>query len=175
MRLSRVGRATTLGAGVAALLIAPASFAQAPPSYPPPPPYPPPAAAVPGPPEAAEIATCLCLHRDVGALSAELAARHQAYDAAQGEVARFDAQLEQARAGVDVNDPRSVAQFRQLLERRDAAFTRQRGAVFDALSSATERYNARIGEYNARCANRPQNAELVARVEATLICPAPPR
>ena len=41
------------------------------------------------------------------------------------------------------------------------------------LAGAIERYNARVNEYNARCANRPRDAVLLSRVQATLSCPPP--
>ncbi len=80
--------------------------------------------------------------------------------------------MQHERATIDVNNPQSVAQFRQLLARRDAAFRRQSGPEFTELSGVTQRYNASVNEYNARCANRPRNPILLRQVEATLSCPA---
>jgi hypothetical protein len=123
------------------------------------------------PPEAADIASCLCLQQAVNALGGDLSGRQGAYQAAQDELARIDAQLQSARAGVDVNNPTAVAQFRQLLERRDAAFRRSTSLATGDLHGITERYNARAGEYNARCANRPRDPRLLESVRATLSCP----
>jgi uncharacterized protein (DUF885 family) len=100
-----------------------------------------------------------------------MTAKQRAYDAVRDELARLDAQMEHARAGMNVDDPQSVARFRQLLEQRDAAFKRSTGPVTGDLSSATERYNARVGEFNSRCANRPRNPDLLSTVQATLSCP----
>ena len=158
MHSSTLRRAAALCAGLAALIATAAAQAQAPP---------------PGNSEAGEIAACLCLNRSVSALSAELTAKQQAYNAVRDELARLDAELEHERGAVDVNNPESVARFRQLLERRDAVFRRQRSQGFADLSAVTERYNARSGEYNARCAGRPRDPGLLARVEATLTCPPP--
>ncbi|HVB15289.1 MAG TPA: hypothetical protein VNF04_02030 [Stellaceae bacterium] len=158
-----------LCAGLAVFAVACTSFAQAPP-YPAPPVYPP-APPLPASPETTEIAACLCLGQTVSTLSADLTAKQQAYQAAQDELARLDAQLRSARRQVDVNNPQSVAQFRQLLAQRDGAFRRDRGPVFTDMSRATERYNARISEYNARCANQPRNPDLLNQVQATLSCP----
>jgi hypothetical protein len=126
----------------------------------------------PGMPEAAEIAHCLCLGQAVGTLSADLAAQQGSYAAVREELARLDSQMERERAGMDVNDPQSVAHFRQLLEQRDAAFRRSRGLVTGDLNRATERYNDRVNEYNAHC-TRPRDPSLLARVQATLSCPPP--
>jgi len=148
-------------------------LAQAPP-YPPPPP--PPYGAVPAPAlsgEAADIAACLCLRQAVDTLGADMAAQRRSRDAVNDELTRLDAELQAARAGMDVNDPAAVARFRQMLAQRDAAFRRSTGLVTGDLSSVTARYNARVNEYNVRCANRPRDPGLLASVQATLTCPPP--
>jgi hypothetical protein len=161
MRWSMLGRAVAvLWVGLTAVAAMPA-WAQVP--------YPAPAGMP--VPEASDIAHCLCLQQAVDALDADMNARQQAYQAARDDLARIDAQLQSARAGVDVNNPQSVAQFRQLLERRDAAFHRSTSMATGDLSSITERYNARVNEHNARCANRPRDPVLLQNVQATLSCP----
>jgi hypothetical protein len=143
-------------AGVAAVAAASPAAAQVPPS-----------------PEATEIAACLCLGQVVSALSADTAARRGSYAAVQDELARLDAQLQSERAAMDVDNPQSVARFRQLLGQRDAVFQRSTSLAAGDLAGATERYNARVNEYNARCANRPRDPVLLDRVQATLSCPPP--
>src|SRR5712691_7491670 len=134
---------------------------------------PPAEAQMPPPPEASEIAACLCLQQAVDALGADMNGKQQAYAASQSELAGIDAQMQSERARMDVNNPQSVAQFRQLLERRDAAFRRSTSLATGELHSVTERYNARVNEYNARCANRLRNPRLLQAVQATLSCPRP--
>jgi hypothetical protein len=123
------------------------------------------------PPEAAEIAACLCLQQAVSTLGAEMNARNQALDAVSRQLADLDAQLARDKAAIDVNNPDSVARYKALLERRDAAYRQSIGAVHADATQATARYNQRVGEYNARCANRPFNSAIVAQVQATLACP----
>lgn len=160
MSASRLRLTAVLYAGVAALAAAVPAEAQAPP--------PPPS------PEASEIAACLCLRQAVDGLGAEMSAKQRAYDSSQSELAGLDAQLRSARATLNVDNPQAVAQFRQLLERRDAAFRQSSGPATADLAGIVERYNARSNEYNARCANRPRNPVLLGQVQATLICPPPP-
>ena len=50
---------------------------------------------------------------------------------------------------------------------------RSTGLATGELHGLTERYNARISEYNARCANRPFNSAIVAQLQATIACPPP--
>lgn len=172
MRSSMLRHGAALLAGLAAFGTASLAAAQAPPPYPPPAPpsvtMPPP-----GSPETAEIAACLCLWQSVSALSAEMNAKQQSYGAAQQELTQLDAQLQSERARIDVNNPEAVAHFRQLLERRDAAFRRSTQMATGDLADVTARYNALTNEYNARCANRPRDPDLLARVQATLVCPRP--
>jgi hypothetical protein len=161
-----------LWAGLAVVAAIAPALGQAPPYPPPPPPY----GAVPAPPrsgEAGDIAACLCLRQAVDVLGADLAAKQRSRDALNAELSRLDAQLQSARAGMDVNDPAAGARFRQLLDQRDAAYRRSTGLVTGDLSSATSRYNARANEYNTRCANRPRDAALLAGVQASLSCPPP--
>src|SRR5438105_15333405 len=120
MRSARY-RAAVLWAGVAAFAAVSPAVAQAPP-YPPPPYQAVPAPALSG--EAADIAACLCLRQAVDATGADMAAKQRARDELNAELTRVDAELQAARPRVNVNDPASVAQFRQLLERRDVVFRR---------------------------------------------------
>ena len=172
MRSVRWYRAVVLWAGVAVFAAISPAVAQAPLYPPPPPPY----GAIPAPPlsgEAGEIAACLCLRQAVDVLGADMATKQRARDAVNDELSRLDVELQSARAGMDVNNPAAVARFRQLLEQRDAAFRRSTGLVTGDLSSVTARYNQRVNEYNARCANRPRDPGLLASVQATLSCPSP--
>jgi hypothetical protein len=116
---------------------------------------------------------CACLSLAVEALGADLAVRRQAYEGLQGELGQLDNQLQGERSRIDVNNPADVARFRQLLERRDDVFRRSTGQAFSELSQATDRYGARVQEYNARCAGRPLDPGLVAQARATRVCPPP--
>ena len=128
-------------------------------------------AQAPLPPQAAEVATCLCLQQAVSALSAEMSAKTEALEAVRQELQQRDADLARARAEVDVSNPQSVARYKQMLERRDAVFGRSTGPVGTDARNAIDRYNARTGEYNARCANRAFDPLLMSQVQASLSCP----
>jgi len=154
-------RPTGLAFGLAVLLTATGASAQ----VPPPP--------VPLPPEPAEIAACLCLQQAVATLSAEMNQKTQALDAVSRQLSDLDAQLAQARANLNVNDPNAVARYKGVLEQRDAAYRQSIGPVHADATQATARYNERVNEYNARCANRPFNSALVADIQAHLSCPPP--
>jgi hypothetical protein len=172
MRAARWYLTALLWACVAGFAAMSPAVAQAPP-YPPPPP-PPAYGAIPAAPlsgEAADIAACLCLRQAIDRLGADMAATQRSREAANDELSRLDAEMQSLRARMDVNDPAAVARFRQLLEQRDAAFRRSTGLVTGDLTSATSRYNARVNDYNARCANRPRDPGLLASVQATLSCP----
>ena len=122
-------------------------------------------------PETAEISACLCLQQAVAVRSAEMNQKNQALDAITHQLADLDGQLAQARANLNINNPDAVARYKALLERRDDAYRQSIGPVHDDATQATARYNARVNEYNARCANRPFNSALVAEMQAHLSCP----
>ncbi len=121
----------------------------------------------------APMLDCACLSLAVEALGADLAAKRQAYDGLQGEIGQLDSQLQGERSHMDVNNPADVARFRQLLAQRDALFQRSTGPAFSDLSQATDRYGARVQEFNGRCAGRPLDPGLVAQARATRACPPP--
>jgi hypothetical protein len=121
--------------------------------------------------EAAAIAQCLCLHRDIGALNTDMTAKRRAHDEVQAELARLDARLQRQRATIDVNNPEAEAQFSRELQQRDALFRRATGRQAAALAAAVAHYNAAVEQYNTQCANRPRDPAVLARVQATLTCP----
>jgi hypothetical protein len=128
-------------------------------------------AQVPLPPEMAEISACLCLERSVSTLSAEMNAKKQALDAVTRQLSDLDAQLARDRSTLNVNDPDAVARYKALLEQHDSAYRQSIGPVHADATQATARYNARVSEYNARCANRPFNSAIVAQMQVNLVCP----
>lgn len=122
-------------------------------------------------PEAAEISACLCLQQAVSTLLADMNAKNQALEAVTRQLADLDAQLARDKATINVNNPDAVARYKALLERRDAAYRQSIGPVHSDAEQAVARYNARVNEYNARCANRPFNSAIVAEMQARLACP----
>ena len=128
-------------------------------------------AQVPPPPEVADITACLCLQRAVSALSADMNARNQALDTVTRQLSDLDAQLARDKSTINVNNPDAVARYKALLERRDGAYRQSIGPVHAEAEQATGRYNARVNEYNARCANRPFNSAIVAQMQVNLVCP----
>lgn len=150
----RLALGMTIGLGLAAMLAPGAAKAQVPP-----------------PPEAAEIAACLCLQQAVSTSSADMNAKKQALHTVTRQLADLDAQLARDRSTINVNDPDAVARYKALLERHDAAYRQSVGPVHAEAEQSTARYNARVSEYNARCANRPFNSAIVAQVQVNLVCP----
>ena len=128
-------------------------------------------AQVPPPPEVADIPACLCLQRAVSALSADMNAKNQALDTVTRQLSDLDAQLARDKSTINVNNPDAVARYKALLERRDGAYRQSIGPVHAEAEQATGRYNARVNEYNARCANRPFNSAIVAQMQVNLVCP----
>jgi hypothetical protein len=149
------GRPTALGLGLVALFAPGMSGAQI-------------------PSETGEIGACLCMQQATATLSADMNAKNQALDAVNRQLADLDTQLASQRSTLNINNPDAVARFKALLERRDATYRQSIGPVHEDAVQATARYNARVNEYNARCANRPFNSALVAEVQVHLMCPPLP-
>ena len=99
--------------------------------------------------------TCYCLKQTVDDSHTDMAAKQGELAAAQTHLNQLDAQLTAARGREDVTDPQSVAQFRQLLAQRDAAFRQTNSDLLAAAQAATARYNQSVADYNNQCAGRP--------------------
>jgi hypothetical protein len=118
----------------------------------------------------AEITSCLCQQQGVATLSADMSAKTAALAAARQRVADLDAQLLQARH-YDPNNADAVAQYKALLTRRDQAYQASIGPIVGEADQATQRYNAHVNQYNAQCANRVFNADMMAQLQTHLVCP----
>jgi hypothetical protein len=149
-----MGRAAALGAGIAFLAASGAAHAQM-------------------PSEAAEIGRCLCMHREISRLSAEMTEKMAALRRLDRRVAALAARLRAERRTLDVNDPAAVERYKALLAEHDSARRRSVGVVWKAADEAVRRYDAVVREYNGDCAHRLYNSVLLARIRATLTCPAP--
>jgi hypothetical protein len=99
--------------------------------------------------------TCLCLQQAVDSSHADMNAKQGELNAAQSQLNQLDSQLAAARAQEDVNNPQSVAQFRQLLAQRDTVFRQSAGDALAASQAATANYNQAVAAYNNQCAGRP--------------------
>jgi hypothetical protein len=150
--------------GLGALLcvaLATSALAQMPPPAYPPAAYPP----SPGGPDF----TCLCLKQSVDDHYTDMNAKNAELNAGQSQLGQLDQQLAAARAREDVTNPQSVAQFRQLLVQRDAAFKQSNGDLIGAAQAATASYNQAVAAYNSQCAGRP----LPPPPPGPLSCPMP--
>ena len=119
----------------------------------------------------AEITACLCQQQGIATLSADMSAKTQALAAARQRVADLDAQLLQTRQHLDVNNAEQEAQYKALLGQRDQAYKDSIGPVVGAADQATNRYNALVSQYNAQCANRIFNADMMAQIQTHMVCP----
>lgn len=99
--------------------------------------------------------SCLCLQQSVDDTRTDMQTKQGELNAAQAQLSDIDNQLAAARARMDVNNPQSVAAFRQLLGRRDAAFRQTNGDLIAAAQAATATYNQTVTAYNNQCAGRP--------------------
>ena len=114
-------------------------------------------------------AACYCLKQAVDNTNADMAAKNTALADARAALDQLDQQLAALRAHVDVDNPQSVAQFKQLLEQRDAAAKLAGGPTLTDSQAATARYNDAVAAYNAQCAGQP----LPPPPPGPVACPGP--
>jgi hypothetical protein len=112
-------------------------------------------AQMPGYPPGGPDYACLCLKLSVDDSHTDMQTKQGALSAAQAQLGQLDNQLAAARAREDVNNPQSVAQFRQQLAQRDAVFRQTNGDLLAAAQAATANYNQAVAGYNNQCAGRP--------------------
>jgi soluble cytochrome b562 len=114
-------------------------------------------------------ATCYCLKQAVDDSNTDMAAKNASLTQARAALDQLDQQLATLRSSVDVNNPQAVAQFKQLLEQRDAAAKLAGGSALTDSQAATARYNDAVAAYNAQCAGQP----LPPPPSAPISCPMP--
>jgi hypothetical protein len=100
-------------------------------------------------------AACWCMKQSMDNANADMSAKNAALAAARAALDQLDQQLASMRAQVDVNNAQAVAQFKQLLEQRDAAAKVAGGPALTDDQAATARYNDAVNAYNAQCGGRP--------------------
>jgi hypothetical protein len=125
----------------------------------------------PPPGEVERMRACICLNRAMQTTRQTMEAKNRELAEAKQRLADLDAQLARARAQVDPNNPQSVARYKALLERRDAAFQRSTGPLVTEDQRAVAQFDATVNQYNQECANRPYYPALEAQLETNLSCP----
>ena len=117
------------------------------------------------------IAACLCLDDGVGQARTEMQRARDAYEAARARVEQLTQQTVQERARVNSDDPVSVDSYKDLLARRDAAERDFANKATPTYAAAIARYNDAVGSYNARCEGKSFDADILASVRQSLVCP----
>lgn len=120
-----------------------------------------------------DVARCLCAENGVKTLGDELAVRKRIYDDVRQQLQSIDRDLEQRRQSINVNDEAQVAAFRERFDQRSALAARLSGEIDPDYRIAVERYNRAVAQYNESCIGRVLDANVVASVRPTLVCPAP--
>ena len=117
-----------------------------------------------------EINACLCQQQGIATLSADMSP-NPGIGGRPAACCRPQFQLLQSRQHLDVNNAEAEAQYKALLAQRDQAYKDSIGPVVGAADQATTRYNALVNQYNAQCANRIFNADMMAQAQTHLVCP----
>jgi hypothetical protein len=118
------------------------------------------------------IRSCLCQQQFVVTLQDGVAARRQVLESSQRSQASLANQVDTRRAQINVYNSAELDAFKQLLQQRDDAMAATVAATgsYDELA---ERYNQSVAAYNASCAGRSYDGDVLRQVQATLACPRP--
>ncbi|HEV8016483.1 MAG TPA: hypothetical protein VGP48_13175 [Stellaceae bacterium] len=118
------------------------------------------------------IRSCLCEQQFVTALQDNVGARRQTLEASQRSQASLVNQVETRRAQINVYDNNELDAFKKLLQQRDNA-SAATAAATDSYDDAANRYNQAVAGYNAHCAGRSYDENVLHQAQATLACPRP--
>ena len=118
-----------------------------------------------------EIRACLCTQQSLAHQASELATRQQDYEARRRQVETLDAEIATQRPQVQVNNASSVAAFRQLLERRDAAQQNFADTVEPQYAALVQAYDQRVAAFNQSCGGSAYDPKILAQVQQSLACP----
>jgi len=119
------------------------------------------------------IRSCLCEQDMVAGLRDAVQERQQNYDQSQKALASLTNQAATRRAQINVYDEGEIQAYKQLLAQRDAAQTAFAGDVTGSYDVAVKRYNDAVANYNARCAGRSYDQNVVTQVRLSQSCPKP--
>ena len=119
-----------------------------------------------------EVTNCLCKEFDVNTMANDVAARQRIYEDARRAFESLDAEVNQRRQTMNPNDRTQVEVFRQLLDRRDEARARFAREATPEYSAQVEEYNRRVADFNQSCGGKAYDADVLAQVRQSLICPA---
>ncbi|HVA14952.1 MAG TPA: hypothetical protein VNF99_17025 [Stellaceae bacterium] len=118
------------------------------------------------------IRSCLCEQQFVTALQDGVTARRQSLESSQRTQASLANQVATRRAAINVYDNNELDAFKRLLQQRDHAIAATATAT-DGYDAAATRYNQAVDAYNATCAGRTYDENVLHQVQATLACPRP--
>jgi hypothetical protein len=118
------------------------------------------------------IRSCLCEQQFVTTLQDSVSGRRQTLEASQRSQTTLANQVETRRAQINVYDNAELDAFKQLLQQRDEAIAATAAAT-ESYDDAATRYNQAVAAYNANCAGRSYDENVLHQAQATLSCPRP--
>lgn len=119
------------------------------------------------------IRSCLCEQQFVTALQDNVASHRQSLESSQKTQTSLANQVATRRAQINVYDNAELDAFKQLLQQRDNAIAATAAAT-QSYNDAADRYNQSVAAYNASCAGRTYDQNVLTQVQATLACPRLP-
>jgi hypothetical protein len=120
-----------------------------------------------------EVRACACKEQLVSTLNGEVMSQSSAYEAKRQAFEALDKQVQTARPLVNVRNQAEIDDFKQLLTRRDEAADALADAANQGYADTVQRYNEAVSDYNASCAGKAFDPEMMAELKRTLSCAKP--
>jgi uncharacterized protein YukE len=121
----------------------------------------------------AAIRSCLCQEQSVSTLANDVLQQNKVYEDRRKTLESLDSEVRARRAQINVANQSEVDAFKNLLDQRDRAADGFAGEVTRSYSDAVTRYNQSVAEFNAGCAGKAYDQEVLREVRANLSCPKP--
>lgn len=118
-----------------------------------------------------QIRSCLCEQRSVKTLSDAVQQQSRHYEERRQALEALDNEVRTRRGQVNIANQSEVDAFKHLLDQRDAAADNFAGEVTHNYADTVKRYNDAVATFNAGCAGKAYDPDVLGQVESNLSCP----
>ena len=119
-----------------------------------------------------DVATCLCLEREMPDLQSEMQLREGILREREGELERLGMDIEVKRASMAPGDEIAMAELKALIERQLALRGLIRRDIVPSYRDSVADFNAAVATYNDRCGGKRLEQSDIDRLQGSLQCPS---
>ena len=118
-----------------------------------------------------DVATCLCLEREMPDLQSEMQLRQGILREREGELERLGMDIEVKRAAMAPGDEIAMAELKALIERQLALRGLIRRDIVPSYQDSVADFNASVATYNEICGGKRIEQSDIDRLQGNLQCP----